>query len=65
MLKLWKANSQIINKEVKFKKTSDNTEIRGKIIDVMSDGGLKIETVDEFNTKKYSVYYTGEISFIY
>jgi BirA family transcriptional regulator, biotin operon repressor / biotin---[acetyl-CoA-carboxylase] ligase len=65
MLKIWKANSQIINKEVKFRKTSDNIEIRGRVIDVMNDGGIKIETVDEFNTIKYSIYYTGEISFIY
>jgi BirA family biotin operon repressor/biotin-[acetyl-CoA-carboxylase] ligase len=65
MLNLWKSNSQIINKEVKFRKTADNIEINGKIINVESDGGIKIETVDEFNNKKYSVYYTGEISFIY
>lgn len=65
VLNLWKSNSQIINKEVKFRKIDDNIEIKGKILDVMDDGGIKIETVDEFNSKKYFVYYTGEISFIY
>jgi BirA family biotin operon repressor/biotin-[acetyl-CoA-carboxylase] ligase len=65
ILKIWKDNSQIINKEIKFKKTNNNIEIKGKIIDIMSNGGIKIETLDEFNTKNYTVYYTGEISFIY
>ncbi|MCX6165120.1 MAG: biotin--[acetyl-CoA-carboxylase] ligase [Ignavibacteriae bacterium] len=65
ILKLWKENSHIINKEVKFKKTNDNNEITGKVIDIMNNGGIKIETTNEFNTKNYTVYYTGEISFIY
>lgn len=65
ILNLWKENTQIINKEVKFKKTNCNNEITGKVIDIMNDGGIKIETIDEFNTKNYTVYYTGEISFIY
>jgi BirA family transcriptional regulator, biotin operon repressor / biotin---[acetyl-CoA-carboxylase] ligase len=65
LIKTWKRNSNVINKEVRFRKTSDNTEIRGLISDIMNDGGIKIETTDEFNTKNFTVYYTGEISFIY
>jgi BirA family biotin operon repressor/biotin-[acetyl-CoA-carboxylase] ligase len=65
MLALWKADSQVIGREIKFKKTNDNVEITGKVIDIMKDGGIKIESVEESNEKKYSVYYTGEISFIY
>jgi BirA family transcriptional regulator, biotin operon repressor / biotin---[acetyl-CoA-carboxylase] ligase len=65
LIKIWKEDSYLINKEVKFKKTCDNSEIKGKITDIMNDGGIKIETTDEFNTKNYTVYYTGEISFIY
>jgi BirA family transcriptional regulator, biotin operon repressor / biotin---[acetyl-CoA-carboxylase] ligase len=65
MLSLWKKDSQIINKEIKFRKTNDNTEITGRVTDILSDGGIKIETTEESNEKKYSVYYTGEISFIY
>lgn len=65
LLKIWKEDTQIIDKEIRFKKTNDNIEITGKVIDIMNDGGIKIETTDEFNTKNYTVYYTGEISFIY
>jgi BirA family transcriptional regulator, biotin operon repressor / biotin---[acetyl-CoA-carboxylase] ligase len=65
LIEIWKKNSSLINREVKFRKTGDNTEITGRIVDVMNDGGIKIEITDEFNTKNITVYYTGEISFIY
>lgn len=65
LMELWKTDSQLINKEVSFRINNTGSEISGKIIDILKDGGIKIETVDEFNTKNYSIYYTGEISFIY
>jgi BirA family biotin operon repressor/biotin-[acetyl-CoA-carboxylase] ligase len=65
LLNIWKSNSKLMGKEVRFRKTLDNTEISGKILDIADDGGIKIETTEEFNTKKITVYYTGEISFIY
>jgi len=65
LIEIWKKSFSYINKEVRFSKTSDNTEITGRVVDVMNDGGIKIETTDEFNTKNFTVYYTGEISFIY
>jgi len=65
LINTWKRNSQLINKEVRFRKTGDSTEISGTILDIEKDGGIKIETADECNTKKITVYYTGEISFIY
>jgi BirA family transcriptional regulator, biotin operon repressor / biotin---[acetyl-CoA-carboxylase] ligase len=65
LMGLWKNDSQLINKEIKFRKSNEPQEISGKIIDILNDGGIKIETREQFNTKKYAVYYTGEISFIY
>ncbi|MBI5403432.1 MAG: biotin--[acetyl-CoA-carboxylase] ligase [Ignavibacteriae bacterium] len=65
LLDIWKSNSFLMDKEVRFRKTLDNTEISGKVLDITEDGGIKIESVEEFNTKKITVYYTGEISFIY
>lgn len=65
LMLIWKNESGLLNKEVRFRKTNDSAEISGRIIDVMNDGGIKIETLDEFNTKKHTIYYTGEISFIY
>lgn len=65
LLDIWKKNSFLMDKEVRFRKTLDNTEISGKVLDITEDGGIKIESAEEFNTKKITVYYTGEISFIY
>ena len=65
LLKIWKSNSKLMGKEVRFRKTLDNTEISGKILDISDDGGIMIESKEEFNTKKITTYYTGEISFIY
>jgi len=65
LLKIWKSNSKLMGKEVRFRKTLDNSEISGKILDISDDGGIMIETTEEFNTKKITTYYTGEISFIY
>jgi len=65
LLELWKKNFLFMNREVKFRKTGNSEEITGRISDITNDGGIKIETVEEFNTKKITVYYTGEISFIY
>lgn len=66
VIELWKSNSKIFNKEIKFRQTDDNKEIIGKIVDVLDDGSIKIETVNKFNTnKEYFTYYSGEISFIF
>ena len=65
ILSLWKSNTNLIGKNVKFRKTGLDAEIQGTIIDIAKDGGIVIETTDERNTKKNTTYYTGEISFIY
>ncbi len=65
LMKLWKSDSQLIGKEIKFRKSDEPGEISGKIIDILDDGGIKIETESEPGIKKNNAYYTGEISFIY
>lgn len=65
LIKIWKEESLLINKEIIFVRENENIEINGKVVDILKDGGIKIETTNEFNTKNYSTYYTGEISFIY
>lgn len=65
IMKLWIEESGLINKKIRFKKTNERNELKGKIVEILNDGGIKIETTDEFNTKNYTTYYTGEISFIY
>jgi BirA family biotin operon repressor/biotin-[acetyl-CoA-carboxylase] ligase len=53
--KLWKNSSCLINKEVEFHENNDSVRY-GKIIDLMFDGGIKIEQNNEIFT-----YYSGEI----
>ena len=65
LMNLWKSNTEFINKTIHFT-LSDNTSItEGKIIDIQADGGIKIETIKQINTKKITVHYTGEINFIF
>ena len=65
LMELWRLNSCMINRKVKFIRTDLNEEIEGIVIDVLDDGGIKIKTSENINSKIISTFYTGEISFIY
>ncbi len=65
LMELWRLNCCMINRKVKFRQTDFIEEIEGKVIDVCDDGGIKIKTSENINSKNISTYYTGEISFIY
>lgn len=65
LMELWRLNSCMINRKVKFLRTDLNQEIEGLVIDVCDDGGIKIKTSENINSKIFSTFYTGEISFIY
>ena len=65
LMELWRLNSCMINRKVKFIRTDLNEEIEGIVIDVLDDGGIKIKTSENINSKIISTFYTGEISFIF
>lgn len=65
LMELWRLNCCMIDRKVKFRQTHLNEEIEGKVIDVCNDGGIKIKTSENSNSKNISTFYTGEISFIY
>jgi BirA family transcriptional regulator, biotin operon repressor / biotin---[acetyl-CoA-carboxylase] ligase len=64
LMKLWVEESQLLNKEIRFRRAGEEDELKGRIVEILNNGGIKIETID-VNTKNYSIYYSGEISFIY
>ena len=65
LMELWRLNCSMIGKNVRFRHTDIMEEIEGMVIDICDDGGIKIKTSENSNSKNISTYYTGEISFIY
>ncbi len=57
----WIKNSNIIGKNISFKKVDDDMEKRGTVMDIDCDGGLLIQ----FSGSKPSKFYSGEITIIY
>ena len=64
-MELWRLNSDIDGKLIRFRATDTDDEISGRIIGVQDDGGIKIKISDNSNSKNISTFYSGEISFIY
>jgi BirA family biotin operon repressor/biotin-[acetyl-CoA-carboxylase] ligase len=65
LMELWRLNCSMIGKNVRFRHTDIMEEIEGIVTDISDDGGIKIKTSENCNSKNISTYYTGEISFIY
>jgi BirA family biotin operon repressor/biotin-[acetyl-CoA-carboxylase] ligase len=65
LMELWRLNCSMIGKNVRFRHTDVVEEIEGNVIDICNDGGIKIKTSENCNSKNIYTYYTGEISFIY
>lgn len=65
LMELWRLNCSMIGKNVRFRHTDLIEEIEGVVVDICNDGGIKIKTSENINSKNISTYYTGEISFIY
>lgn len=65
LMELWRLNSDIIGKNVRFVKSHSAVEIIGQILEVQDDGGIKIKISDNINSKNICTFYSGEISFIY
>jgi len=56
---LWKNNTDLIGKEVLFAENSEDTK-SGKIIDLLENGGLKMEI-----NKNIRTFYSGEIKLVH
>jgi len=65
LMELWRLNTDIFGKEVRFRLTENKDEMHGEVIEIADDGGIKIKISDNSNSKNISTFYTGEISFIY
>ncbi|MDD5363103.1 MAG: biotin--[acetyl-CoA-carboxylase] ligase [Ignavibacteria bacterium] len=65
LMELWRLNTDIFGKEVKFRLAENKEEMRGEVLEIADDGGIKIKVSDNNNSKNISTFYTGEISFIY
>lgn len=61
LMSLWKKNTKIIGKKVNFKMLADGENILAEVIDIGSDGGLRVK-IDETLEK---TFYSGEITFVY
>jgi len=65
LMELWRMNSDIDGKNVRFRTNDKEDEISGQIIGVQDDGSIKIKISDNSNSKNIYTFYSGEISFIY
>ena len=65
LMELWRLNSGMEGKNIKFRTSDSDDEIHGQIIGIRDDGGIKIKISDNSNSKNISTFYSGEISFIY
>jgi BirA family biotin operon repressor/biotin-[acetyl-CoA-carboxylase] ligase len=61
LMSMWKLNSELIGKKVKFLVVADSTEVEAKIADIEADGSLKV-VLENGDIKKF---YSGEITFVY
>lgn len=61
LMSMWKRNSELIGKKVKFLVVADSKEVEAKIADIEEDGSLKV-VLDDGDIKNF---YSGEITFVY
>lgn len=61
LMELWKNNSELIGKDVRFLVVADSHGEEAKVLDVENDGGLKV-LLSDGSIKKF---YSGEITFVY
>lgn len=61
LMALWKKNSELVGKKVKFLIISDSKEVEAKIADIAEDGSLKV-VLENGDIKNF---YSGEITFVY
>lgn len=61
LMNLWKKNSELVGKKVKFLIVADSSEVEAKIADIGEDGSLKVVLADG----DIKNFYSGEITFVY
>jgi len=65
LMELWRLNTDVINKNIRFMMNETTEETEGVVLNIEDDGGIKIKLSEKNNKEKISVFYSGEISFIY
>lgn len=65
LMELWRLNTGVINKKIRFRMNDSSVETEGTVLNIEDDGGIKIKLKENNETEKISVFYSGEISFIY
>jgi BirA family transcriptional regulator, biotin operon repressor / biotin---[acetyl-CoA-carboxylase] ligase len=65
LMDLWRLNTGFIYKNIRFRMNRTTEETEGFVLNIEDDGGIKIRLTDNSNKEKISVFYSGEISFIY
>lgn len=61
LMNSWTAHTDIIGKKIRFRKVSDDEELSVTVLDIDTDGGLKVLSCEGKITK----YYSGEITMNY
>lgn len=61
LMSVWKMNSELIGKKVKFIVVADSAEEEAEILDIEEDGSLKVA----LSNGEVKNFYSGEITFIY
>jgi len=65
LMELWRLNTDVINKKIRFRMNDSSGETEGTVLNIEDNGGIKIKMNANNETEKISVFYSGEISFIY
>ncbi|MCI0474378.1 MAG: biotin--[acetyl-CoA-carboxylase] ligase, partial [Ignavibacteria bacterium] len=65
LMELWRQNTDVINKKIRFRMNDSAEETEGIVLNIEDNGGIKIKLRGNIDTEKVSVFYSGEISFIY
>ncbi|MCU0372388.1 MAG: biotin--[acetyl-CoA-carboxylase] ligase [Ignavibacteria bacterium] len=65
LMELWRMNTDIINRKIRFRINDSSLETEGVVLNIEDNGGIKIKLNGINDTEKVSVFYSGEISFIY
>lgn len=61
LMSVWKLNSELIGKKVRFLIVADSQEEEAEVLDIAEDGALKVKLANG----EVKSFYSGEITFVY
>jgi BirA family transcriptional regulator, biotin operon repressor / biotin---[acetyl-CoA-carboxylase] ligase len=65
LMELWRLNTDTINKNIRFRMNDNSVEMEGTVLNIQDDGGIIIKMTGKDGKEIITVFYSGEISFIY